>query len=173
MKKGYLFFYLCSLLLASCGYRDDYAYVPDINDLVYSTDARAINNPGKIYLFRQYLFVGEPGIGVHVFDNSDPSTPIPVCFINIPYNYDVAVKDSILYADTYYGLVAIRINELPKIEIVKFITKDDKFPPLPNNVNGFRWDGNASKTYFECIDSKKGIVVGWQSVKLKKPICYQ
>lgn len=163
--------------------RDDYKMVPEtvegyrpiyfdssvnINSLIYSTAPRSVKNAGKIYIYHNYLFVGEPALGVHVFDNTDPSAPVPFVFINIPYNYDIAVKDSILFADTYFGLVTINIAHLPKVNVVQHIFDNLKTPPLPNNFI-ISW----GPTYFECIDPSKGTVVGWTQSTLQNPKCYQ
>ena len=174
----------------SCINRDDFKRVPDkiwgyrpvyfdssvnINTLIYSTAPKPVKTSGKIYLFKKYLFVGEPAEGVHVFDNTDPSAPIPFCFINIPYNYDVAVKDSILYADTYLGIVAINIANLPNVKVLQHIRGSVITPPLPGAANfaGFFGRSRSFKTYFECIDPSRGIVVAWIQDTLKKPKCYQ
>jgi hypothetical protein len=29
------------------------------------------------------------------------------------------------------------------------------------------------KTYFECIDPQKGLIIGWEATTLIKPKCYQ
>ncbi len=174
----------------SCIYRDDYKNVPDkvfgyrpvyfdssvdINTLIYSTTARPVKTSGKIYLFQKYLFVGEPGEGVHVFDNSNPNMPAMLCFINIPYNYDIAVKDSILYADTYFGIVAINIAHLPDIKVLQHIRGSVETPPLPGRRSFTGWAGqsSSSKIYFECIEPNKGIIVSWLPDTLIKPKCYQ
>jgi hypothetical protein len=72
--------------------------------------ARSLEEPGKIYLFGDYLLVNEKRKGVHVFDNSNPSNPLNTGFIRIPGNIDIAVKDSVLYADNAVDLVAIDIS---------------------------------------------------------------
>jgi hypothetical protein len=185
--------YIGFILLAfgiSCINRDDYKRVPesvlgyrpiyfdstvDINTLIYSTTPRPIKTSGKIYLYQKYLFIGEPALGVHVFDNSNPNSPVPFCFINITYNYDIAIKDSILYADTYFGIVAINIAHLPNVKVVQHIRGAVKTPPLPGSVSFASWSGRSRnfKTYFECIDPSRGTIVAWFRDTLKKPKCYQ
>ena len=76
-----------------------------------STEAsRALNNPGKIYAYKEYLFINELQEGVHIINNSDPANPNNIGFIAIPGNVDVAVKDGYMYADNYMDLVTIDIN---------------------------------------------------------------
>ena len=162
----------------SCINRDDFKRVPDkiwgyrpvyfdssvnINTLIYSTAPKPVKTSGKIYLYKKYLFVGEPAEGVHVFDNTDPSAPIPYCFI------------SILYADTYLGIVAINIANLPNVKVLQHIRGSVITPPLPGAANfaGFFGRSRNFKTYFECIDPSRGTVVAWIQDTLKKPKCYQ
>jgi hypothetical protein len=78
---------------------------------VSSSPAREIENTGKIYYNSPYLLVNEVNKGIHVIDNSDPTSPKPVSFINLPGNLDIAMKDGILYADSYIDLVALDVSD--------------------------------------------------------------
>jgi len=181
------------VFLMGCIQRDDYNAVPEVIDgfkpiyvkdttnfvdSVYLTPPRVLSNPGKIYLYKQYLIVNEFGKGVHIFDNSNPQIPKPIAFINIPLNYDISIKNNVMYADVYLGLVVIDISMLPSsINILNFIRyKTNRvYPPLPNggpNFN-FGWRRGVNKTYFECIDPQKGLIIGWEPTTLIKPKCYQ
>ncbi|MFN0013406.1 MAG: LVIVD repeat-containing protein [Saprospiraceae bacterium] len=73
---------------------------------------RALKNPGKMYLIGDYLLINEVHEGIHVLDNSDPASPKPVVFWNIPGNVDMAIRDHYLYADQYVDLVSIDISDL-------------------------------------------------------------
>ncbi|HEV7349376.1 hypothetical protein [Telluribacter sp.] len=72
---------------------------------------RALEHPGKIYIKGNYLLINEIKKGLHVIDNSNPAAPRFVSFINIPGNGDMAVRDNILYADSYTDLVALDITD--------------------------------------------------------------
>jgi hypothetical protein len=180
------------LFLMGCIQRDDYNAVPEVIDgfkpiyvkdttnfvdSVYLTPPRVLNNPGKIYLYKQYLIVNESGKGAHIFDNSNPQTPIAIAFINIPLNYDISIKNNVMYADAYLGLVVIDISMLPSsINILSFIRyKTNRvYPPLPNGGPNFNFGRRFDvKTYFECIDPQKGLIIGWEATTLIKPKCYQ
>lgn len=187
MKPSYLF--VCVLLLAgACSNDDSYRAVPEevrgwrpvyydntqsLSDRIYSDTPRQMQVNGKIYLYRHFLFVNESGKGVHVFDNSNPSSPVPFSFIHIPYNYDMAIRDTVLYADTYAGLVAISIADLPQVRLISFIMNSTRVPQLPGDPDfvGNRW--GSGRVYFECIDPSKGAVVDWIPADLEKPKCYQ
>lgn len=88
---------------------------------IKSNPAKAIEQPGKIYLYGNYIFLNEPNKGVHIIDNSDPSHPVDKTFIDIPGNLDIAVKGNILYADMYRDLVAVDITDPLNAKLVKTI----------------------------------------------------
>ncbi len=88
--------------------------------------ARVLDNPGKIYLYNDFLFINEPQKGIHIIDNAIPSSPVTINFINIPGNVDLAVNSSILYADSYVDLLAFDISDPRDIKMVKRV--EDVFP---------------------------------------------
>jgi len=85
-----------------------------------------LSTTGKIYYLAPYLFINKPGEGIHVIDNSDPANPVNLNFINIPGNYDMAAKGSMLYADSFIDLLAIDISNLDDVKIVSRV--EDVFP---------------------------------------------
>lgn len=85
--------------------------------------ARSMENPGKIYVYGNYLFVNEINKGVHVIDNSNPSNPVKKSFLNIPGNVDIAVKGNILYADIYTDMLTLDISD-PLAAHITSITKN-------------------------------------------------
>ena len=123
---------------------------------------RPVIQPGKIYLYDKYLLLNEKMQGIHVFDNSDPSKPINLGFLELLGNTDFAIKDGVLYADHLGDIVALTINDFGTITQQGRIELEDwiqGMPPPP----GF---------YFECIDPAKGFIVNWREVELKNPQCY-
>jgi hypothetical protein len=90
---------------------------------VYKTDAelrqppqyqpaRAMKNTGKIYFYGKYILINEQKEGIHIIDNSNPSAPLPVGFLSIIGNVDMAVKGNFLYADSYRDLLTIDISTI-------------------------------------------------------------
>jgi hypothetical protein len=94
---------------------------------------------GKIYVYGQYLLLGDPGKGIHVFDNSDKTNPVAISFINIPGNVDMAVKGGKLYADSYFDLLVFDMANPASIMLANRI--ENAFP-LYNNQFGV-WDENG------------------------------
>jgi hypothetical protein len=119
-------------------------------------DGQEIIHPGKIYFKDNYIFVNEYQKGIHVIDNSDPTSPEIIKFIEIPGNVDLAVKEDILYADSYVDLVAIDISDINNIQEVKRIT--NAFPyMIPECGDGV----------VEYVDSNEGVVIGWKPTERK------
>ena len=85
--------------------------VADLRKAVSSGAPQPLVEPGKLYVKDQYLFIVEVKKGIHVFDNSNPSSPKAISFLPIPGNVDIAVRDNILYADSYIDLVALDISD--------------------------------------------------------------
>lgn len=79
-------------------------------DPSYSQD-RKLEYPGKIYYYNNIVMINEKYEGIHLFDNSDPYNPQKLGFLNIPGNVDVAIKDNIMYADSYVDLLAIDVSD--------------------------------------------------------------
>ncbi|AGA80842.1 LVIVD repeat-containing protein [Echinicola vietnamensis] len=79
---------------------------------------RDINRKGKIYIFNDFLFIGEPNKGIHVIDNTNPANPTNISFIEIPGAADLAINDNILYADSYIDLLSFDISDPRDISLV-------------------------------------------------------
>jgi hypothetical protein len=102
-------------------------------------EPRSLHNPGKIYMKEPYLFISEAGEGVHIFDNSDKSNPVPKAFLKIPGSYDVAVLGNVLYSDSYTDLLAFDITEVQDIKEIKRV--EDVFKSRLNH-HYFRTQSN-------------------------------
>jgi len=83
----------------------------DIRVDITGSATRAIENPGKIYSYGKYIILNERREGLHIIDNSTPASPQNIGFIEIPGNLDMAIRDGILYADSYTDLLAIDISD--------------------------------------------------------------
>lgn len=74
--------------------------------------ARPLKNTGKIYFYDKYILINELKEGIHVIDNSNPSSPQNIGFISIGGNVDMAVKGNYLYADNYMDLITVDISTI-------------------------------------------------------------
>lgn len=96
--------------------------------------AQPLENPGKIYIYGDYLLINEPTEGIHILDNTNPASPINKSFIPIEGNVDLAVNSGILYADNYVDLLAFDIRDLNNIKLVKRV--EDVFTHMYRHDTG-------------------------------------
>jgi hypothetical protein len=129
-----------------------YMSYADLRSAVKMKLPREMNNPGKIYFKDNYIFINEKMAGVHVYDVSDPKNPQNKGFIEIPGNVDIAIKDNILYADSYIDLVSIDVSSFSAIKEVGRVEKI--FPYTLPTYN--------TKYPVAKLDEKKGVVTGWK-----------
>ncbi len=117
--------------------------------------ARPPDQLGRIYLYREFIFLNERNQGLHVIDNTDPSAPVNIGFLRIPGNTEVAIRDGYLYADSYVDLITLDLNDPQDIRLVsrqEDIFPHDAFQSIPYNISFSRYDTDASL----------GVVVGYQ-----------
>ena len=137
-----------------------YLSYTDLRSAVKMTTTRELNNPGKIYFKDQYLFINEKMKGVHVYDMSNPANPQNMGFIEIPGNIDIAIKDNVLYADSYTDLVSIDVSSFSAIKEVGRIEK--VFP--------YTLPVYDSKYPLAKIDQEKGVVTGWEVKSVRQEL---
>lgn len=101
----------CNIAYTYKKYTPVYMSLAELRGSVKKEAPRAIEQPGKIYLYGNYIFLNEVNKGIHVIDNSNPSAPNKFAFITIPGNVDIAVKGGVMYADNYTDLVALDISD--------------------------------------------------------------
>jgi len=86
------------------------------DDLV--TEARSIEDPGKIYIGEDFILIGEENEGIHIVDNNDINNPITKAFINIPSNKEFFVEGSTIYAESVTDFVKIDISDLDNVNLI-------------------------------------------------------
>jgi len=156
---------VCVLLMAGC-VKDDCKHTYKIYTPVYKTltqlrsevksgPARALVNPGKIYIKDNFVYLNEQGQGIHVIDNSNPQQPINKAFINIPGNVDIAMKENILYANMHCDLAAFDVSNPTGITLSKYVTR--AFPSQAGYTNSTNPDSikvivswNSRDTVLSC-----------------------
>lgn len=126
-------------------YKPVYMSYDQLRTAVNTQPATDLKNVGKVYYLAPFILINEVDKGIHVIDNTNPSAPQNVAFINIPGNLDMAVKDHILYADSYVDLLAIDISDPTH---AREVWRDhNEFEQ--RSYNG--WTGDASK----------GVIIDW------------
>lgn len=166
MKKTPLVFAVTGLvILASSGCNDQIksTVTYTANDPVYLSflefratksvqSPREMENPGKICLYGDYLFINEVSKGFHVINNANPANPTAVCFVELIGNIDITISNEILYADSFVDLVLFDLsNPEQPIEVGR---AEDVFPNvLPATGNDYP---------IREIDWTKGVIVDWE-----------
>jgi hypothetical protein len=120
-------------------------------------------NAGKIYAYGSYLFQVDQQRGIHIIDNSTPAQAHKIAFLNVPLCSEIAIKQSQLYTNNLNDLVVFDLTDITAPKLVKRLEKafpliDQQYPQLSN-------------IYFECPDTTKGVVVGWEQKMIAKPDC--
>ncbi|GAB5476294.1 MAG: hypothetical protein Mars2KO_43930 [Maribacter sp.] len=168
MKKLVLLLMVISLASVSCEKNDESEYADylvatpvmmNLTEFRNSVDVlppRPIDESGKIYAYKDYIFVNDKYRGVHVIDNSDPENPQKISFIEIAGNVDISIKDDILYADSIMDLMIFDISDISNITIVKRLENVlQQYLNWPVEADIFDWQ--ASSTGVDMIQ------VGWDT----------
>lgn len=136
-----------SLLITSCEKDNDADFVnvaipvtqsiADFRASVEVVEPRNIQESGKIYSWKDYIFINDKMEGVHIIDNSDPRNPQNIKFIKIPRNMDIAIRNDKLYADSGMDLVVFDIsdlNSISEIARIKDVFPNDYYTAMPEGA---------------------------------------
>ncbi len=142
---------------------------------VYSQDldielreAAPVLRQGKIVYAHPYLLVNEKFKGIHIYDNTDPTDPQLIRFLNIPGNIDFSVNGNIIYANSFRDLVTLQLTGFESVNETHRIKDHYEQQSLVANLYPEDYFG-----YFECVDPEKGNVVGWNLELLNNPKCFR
>ena len=168
MKRTILLLFITGFL-AGCSYNYTETYSYKINEPVFMSmsdfrnsvrvtkEQRQINNYGKICFYNGFLYISESEVGIHILNNTDPSQPRIVGFIELVGNADLAIKDNVLYADALIDLVWFDINDPANPKLAGRL--ENAFPEaLPVIDNQYNIDYNMC---YPADGNRKGIIVGW------------
>ena len=125
-----------------------------------------IQNAGKIYVKDNYLFITEKNKGIHVINFSNPSSPVNEAFITVYGCDNMSIKDNFMFVDNVEDLVVLDISgqNVTEVKRLKNIFPH-KYQMIPNVTSS----GNT--VWFECADTTKGILIGWEKAQLHNPKC--
>ena len=118
--------------------------------------ATTMEKPGKILFYGSHMFINEYQKGIHVADLGDPSNPELTAFIEVPGNVDMAIRNDLLYAESYTDLLVIDISDPEHPELTARI--EDLFEYiLPSYDYNYPLDE---------IDQDKGVVTAFEIKKV-------
>jgi len=168
MKKTFFLFFLVGLL-GGCSYNYKETVTYKINEPVFmsmsefrnsvkvTNEQHQISNYGKICFYNGFLYISESEVGIHIIDNTNPSQPRIVGFIELVGNADLAIRNNILYADSYIDLVWFDITDPANPKLKGRL--ENAFPEaLPVIDNPYGYDYSMC---YPADGNKKGVVVGW------------
>jgi len=167
--KNALILFTAILLLGSCNDKITNKYTgcfPVYTDYETFRESAQFKSPqsikkdGNIYIKGQYLFVIEPDAGIHFIDNSNPSVPVNLGFLNLIGCTGMSIKDNYLYANSFIDLVVFDISNITTpVEVARM---KDQFPQaLPV----------MEKNYpVGAIDKNLGVVTAWEYREVKEDV---
>jgi hypothetical protein len=138
-------------------------YMPysELRSAVNKTAPRELVKPGKIYFKGSYLLVVEYFEGIHFIDVSNPASLQNKTFVEVPGCVDIAMKDDLLYADSYVDLVILDVSDMNNIREAG--RANDILPyTLPTAEN--------DRLPYGKVDKNKGIVIGWKEGREKREL---
>jgi len=128
----------------------------DIRKDIKTSEPRALKKPGKLYFYNDFILINEQREGIHVIDNTDSSNPKNIKFIEINGNLDMAVKNSILYADNVTDLLAIDISN-PSSPVLSSRTGDIFDVPFTEENGYLAYYKETEETLeIDCTDPRFG-----------------
>ena len=176
MKKLFFLFSFVALALTSCNNVVTEMVTYKVNKPIFmsadsfrnsvkvSKVSREITGIGKMCFYNNYLYISEPQKGIHIINNTDPANPQSVGFIEILGNADLAIRNGLLYADSYIDLVWFDINDPSNPQLKGRLDSifTTALPIIPNH-----YSIDYASTY---SNSGKGIVIGWELQEVTEPV---
>ena len=142
------------------GYAPVYMTYDDLRAAVTTKQNIDLENPGKIYYKDNFIFIVEELKGIHVFDNTNPASPVKKTFINLPGVVDISISGNFLYADSFVDLVILDVENIDNIKEAGRV-KDI----LPYTVPPVEEDFPMAY-----VDEDRGVVIDWDLKTIKEKI---
>lgn len=124
------------------------------------SEVHELTGYGKISYYNGYLYMSEPGKGIHIINNQDPAHPQIVGYIELLGNADLSIRNNLLYADSYIDLVWFDVTNPAQPQLAGRL--ENVFPEaIPLIENGLGVDYMMS--YGE--ERKDKVIVGWKETE--------
>lgn len=164
MKLKHVLFAFVFVSVLSCDNDDsDYEFVQvatpqimsktDFRKSVKVKSAQTIEEAGKIYAYKDYIFIGDVD-GVHIINNVNPERPTAIAFIEIPKNEDISVKDNYLYADSATDLLVFDISSIHAVTLIERL--EDVF-----DYYDYEIPVEAQAVDYNNFNYNDNVIVGW------------
>jgi hypothetical protein len=169
MKRLFILFSIIGMALTSCEDKRLQSYVANV-PIYMSYDALRssfevvtgvpLEKPGKISFYGSYMFINEYQKGIHVVDLSDPTQPELKTFIEVPGTVDMAIRNDLLYADSFVDLLVIDISNPEQPTLSKRI--EDLFEYV---IPPYDYEYPLDE-----IDEKKGVITAYDMKRITQEV---
>lgn len=146
--------------LISSTYKPIYTPYDEFRASVNFQPFKVIERLGGLYIYDRYLFLIEPDKGIHFIENSNPSSPVQIGFLEVPGCTGLEIRDNFLYCNSYIDLLTIDISNISTPIVLNRVK--NIFPQaLPIRDHNF---------FVENIDKSMGVVTGFTLYESKEKI---
>jgi len=140
------------------GNKPIYMSYDEFRSSVKFENPHALKQKGAIFLHNSTLYVIEENQGVHVFDNSNPASPVNVGFVRVYGATNLSMKEHTMYVNSYVDLVVLDCS-------------NPEHPTPINRVNNVFpysvvYPNNGYRT--QQVDENKGIVMRFELADIKE-----
>lgn len=132
--------------------------VAEFRASIGSRPAQNIFESGKIYAYENYVLVNDIEKGIHIIDNTNPNAPVKIAFLHIPGNVDMAIKNNILYADSWIDLYVFDFSD-PSTDIPLIDRLEEV---LPKRYLGIEEGVSVGEYDFSDFDFERDVIVDWE-----------
>jgi hypothetical protein len=119
-----------------------------------------MEKPGKISFYGSHIFINEYQKGIHIVDLSDPANPELKAFIEVPGNVDMAIRNDLLYAESYVDLLIIDISDPEQPQLSDRI--EDLFEYI---IPAYDYEYPLDE-----IDEEKGVITEFELKKITREV---
>ena len=119
---------------------------------IQSKPPQTVSSGGKIYAWQDFIFQLESNAGIHIYKLVDKK-PQPYKFIQVYGAQEISIRGHYLYTNNFADIVTLDISDLNNLQVKSrientFSLGNSTLPP--------------QQGFFQCVDTTKGIVVGWE-----------
>lgn len=145
----YLLLIILLLIVNSCGDYDELHSAPilmsraEVESSIKMEAPQSLNSLGATASHEQALYIVEHYKGIHVIDNSNPSSPVKTGFIRVPGIWHIAMIGGQLISDNSRDILSFDITDALH-PVLQARAKDLLMPP-PSKYDPYYW-GNSPDT---------------------------
>jgi hypothetical protein len=109
-----------------------------------------ITKSGKIYIKDNLMFLNDTNKGFHVYNYTNPETPVKLGFIKIIGATDLAIRDNIIYINQAIDLVTLSYNNTSNT--IQVLHRNKNVFPQKLSPNGnYAYEANENKIVIDWI----------------------